>query len=268
MRYLSPRKVPAIVEHKGSGQDVVRFVEPRKGASRGPVEDHYLGVHGSAQVGERYRGVIQDWIERSLQVGWAPAGWDPGRTGHANVLTVGELVEGYRRYAGEVGGLARREERLDPEEVREYREMLDRGRELMRRGRPAGDWSGDRESFREGRSLVEQARRRYGGLDDALERLWNAQVLEDMVGDFGATAAAVMGDHELRMLRKKWTERGVPLSDRKGGLRFVRAVFSHVIGRGPRAEWNLERKHLQENAHEFGLDFGHVAADGRWVRTG
>src|SRR4051794_37921270 len=105
MRYLSPRMVPEMRPHKGSGRAVLRIVEPRdEGERRGRLRDVYLGVYGSAEVERKYEEAVRAWIERSLEVGWAPAGWEPDRTGHEGVLTVGELVGGFRRYLDRTWG--------------------------------------------------------------------------------------------------------------------------------------------------------------------
>jgi hypothetical protein len=284
MRILSPRKIPARSDHHGSGQAVVRFVDHREGDDRGHVDDVYLGVHGSEGIEDRYEAAVRDWIRRSLEVGWAPAEWKPAETGHEGVLTVAELVGGYRRNLDRSWGDDWQQVEIDEGQVREYRAALDRARELMRAGRPRGDssgrqrgdprgrlrikWGGDKEMFREGKKFLDEARGRYGYLDDGLERRWTARVLDDLIDDYGSWAAAVLGDRELRLLRKKWTERGVSLSDRKSGMKVVEDAYRYVIGRKPRAPWNLDRSVLEQNAQEFGLDLGAMGADGRWVRTG
>jgi len=112
MRYLSPRKTPAMSLHRASGQALVRFVEQREEHHRGPVRDVYLGLHGSAEAHERYDQEIREWVSRSLQVGWAPAGWQPAETGHNGVLTVQGLVEGYRRRLDAVWGLGWRRDEI------------------------------------------------------------------------------------------------------------------------------------------------------------
>ena len=254
--------------HRGSGQAVVRFVEHRKGGRRGLVDDRYLGVFGSAGVRERYEEEIGEWIERSLPVGWAPAGWEPARTGHEGVLTVEELVAGYRRHLAGGWGAGWWHAGAEPYVVREYREALERAHELMRKGRRRGDWSGDRRISREGKRLVLDARRRFGHLDDRLEKLWAARVLNDLVRDYGPMAAAVLGDRELRQLRGRWAADGRSLGDRKAGMVVVKDAYCYVVRREPRAPWDLDRGYLEEHAHEYGLDLGIVGADGRWVRTG
>ena len=243
---------------------MVRFVENREGGLRGPVEDLYLGVYGSAGVEERYGEEIREWIERSLQIGWAPAGWQPDRTGHEGVLTVEGLVGGFRRYLNEIWGENWEPFEPDPGKVQEFRAEQERARELMRRGR----WERDKKTLREGKLLSLQVRRRFQALDQSLERLWTSRVLGDLFEDMGSMAAAVVGDRELRQLRKKWTELDVPLVDRKAGMAVVRDAFFHVIGREPWAPWDLERSYLERNAHLYGVDFGVVGPDGRWVRTG
>jgi hypothetical protein len=275
MRYLSPRRIPKWSLHRGSGQAVVRFVEPREGDGRGRVEDRYLGVHGSAEVQANYEIAVRDWIERSLRVGWAPAGWKPAETRHEGVLTVGELVVGYRRYLARTTGEGWVHAEIDESQARAYRAALERAREMMRAGRPRGDSSsrergkrgGDKGMMREGKRLIAEARRRYGHLDDSLERCWTARVLDDLVGDHGTWAAAVLGDRELRRLREKWAERGVSLSDRKAGMEVIGDAFWYVIGREPEAPWDRPRDFLEQNADRFGLDLGMVGADGRWVRS-
>lgn len=278
MRYLSPRMVPKMGSHKGSGQAVLRIVEPRKEGElrRGPVQDIYLGVYGSAAVKQRYDEEVAKWIERSLRVGWAPAGWEPAKTGHEGVLTVAELVGGYRRYLVGTWGEDWPRVEMDEGQVREYQAALERARELMRAGRSRGNsrgrrrvrWGGDRELMRQGKHLLVEARGRYRHLDDSLERLWTARVLDDLVGDYGPWAAAVLGDRELRQLRNKWTERGVTLSDRKAGMEVVGNAYWHVIGREPKAPWDMPRSFLEQNANQYGLDLGIIGADGHWVRTG
>ena len=242
---------------------MVRFVEDRDGSRRGPVEDRYLGVYGSAGVEERYGEEIREWIERSLQIGWAPAGWQPDRTGHEGILTVEGLVGGFRRYLNEIWRENWEQVEPDPGRVKEFRAEQERARELMRRGR----WERDRNTLREGKLLSIQVRRRFEGLDQSLERLRAIQVLGNLIEDFGDTAAAVFGDRESRRLINKWTEFGVPLVDRKAGMALVRDAFFHVTGREPWAPWDLERSYLERNAHRFGVDFGVVGPDGRWVRT-
>ena len=237
-------------------------------------------MHDSAGVGGRYEEEIRKWIERSLPVGWAPAGWEPARTGHEGVLTVGGLVGGYRRYLSRIWGEDWQQVEMDENQVREYRATLERAREMMRAGRPRGDsrgsstgrqrinWGGDKDMMREGKQLLGEARGRYGHLDDGLERRWTARVLEDLTGDYGSWAAAVFGDRELRRLREKWAERGVSLSDRKAGMEVVGDAYWYVIGREPEATWDRPRSFLEQNADRYGLDLGIVGADGRWVRTG
>ena len=122
--------------------------------------------------------------------------------------------------------------------------------------------------MQEGKRLIADARRRYGQLDATMGKLWTARVLEDLAGDYGPWAAAVFGNRELRRLRKKWTERGVSLSDRKTGMEVVGHAYWYVIGREPKAPWNEPRNILEQNADKYGLDLGIVGADGRWVRTG
>lgn len=253
--------------HRGSGQTVVRFVDHPDRANRGPIQDVYLGVHGSDGVEGKYEEERRVWIELSLEVGWAPAEWKPAETGHEGVLTVGELVAGYRVRMDDVWGLGWQRVGVDPCEVEEWRAALERGWSLIRRGRRRGNWGGDREMVREGKQLVAEARVRFGHLDEACGKLWYARVLDDLEGDYGPWAAAVLGDRELRRLRKKWAEEGRSLSDRKTGMGVVRDAYCYVVGRQARAEWDLAREYLEQNADQFGLDRGIVRADGRWVRT-
>ncbi|SIO63342.1 hypothetical protein SAMN05444166_7318 [Singulisphaera sp. GP187] len=272
MRLLSPRKTPAMSLHRASGQALLRFVEYREGKCRGPVRDVYLGLDGSARAIGRYEEEIREWVSRSLHVGWGPAGWQPATTGHEGVLTVEGLVAGYRRHLDEVWGVEWQRGEMSSEEVLEYRTALERGRELTREGRPRKlgqevRWMGDRQLVRKGKLFVLEARRRYGHLDACIKRLWAAQVLQDLIDKFGPMSVAVIGDRELRRLRKAWDARGHSLSDRKSGMEVVRDAYCHVIGREARAPWDLDRSQLERNADRFGLDRGVVGPDGRWVRT-
>jgi len=251
---------------------MVRFVEYREGNRRGPVRDAYLGVHGSAGAIERYEQEIWKWVSQSLQVGWAPAGWQPAQTGHDGVLTVQGLVGGFKRYLESAWGEGWQLFEADPDQLREYKEALERARELRREGRPRKldrkvRWMGDREMVRESKRLGLEARLRYGHLDVGLDRLWTAKVLSDLLGRFGRMASAVSGDRELRQLRAKWKADGCSLSDRKTGMEVVQDAYWHVIGRKPEAPWDLDRSVLEKEPQRYGLDFGTVGADGRWVRT-
>lgn len=263
MRYLSPRKIPAKRLHC-SGQAVVRFVEH---VEKGRPRDVYLGVDGSAEINERYNKEVRDWIQWLLEAGSAPAEWKPAETGHEGVLTVGELVEGYRRHLTDVWGEGWQRVTIEEDRVREYGEALERGWDQMRRGRRTDSSIWDREGFREGKQLVEEARRRFGYLDEGRKKQWTAEALDDLLGKFGQMAAAVLGDRELRQLRRKWSVRGRSVVDRQAGMRVVKDAYCYVIGREPRAPWNLDRGSLEQKADEYGLDLGIVGDDGRWVRT-
>jgi len=264
MRYLSPRKIPDMSRHH-TGQAVVRFVGyGREGRPR----DVYLGAHGSVEADARYEEAVRDWSRWSLEVGSAPAGWKPAETGHEGVLTVGQLVEGYRRHLAEVRGEGWQRVGIEEDRVPEYEKALERGWEKMRTARRKGGSVWDRDGFREGKERVQEARRRYGHLDEGRERRWTVEVLDDLLGEFGRMAAAILGDRELRQLRKKWGDRGRSVVDRQAGMGVVTAAYCHVIGREPWAPWNLERGDLERRADTFGLDLGIVRAGGRWVRTG
>jgi hypothetical protein len=263
MKYLSPRTIPAMSRHR-TGQAVVRFAVHEEGDPK----DLYLGVYGSAGAKERYEKEVWDWTQWLLEVGWAPAEWKPAETGHSRVLTVGELVEGYRWHLAELWGEGWQRVRIDEDQVRAYREALDRGREQMKRGRRIDGSVWDRQGFREGKQLVDEARRRYGHLDEGLKKQWTEEVLDELLGDFGPVAAAVLGDRELRRLRGKLASRDLSFIDRKTGMGVVREAYCYVIGRKPCAPWNKDRSHLKQKANEYGVDLGIVGADGRWVRTG
>ena len=261
--------------HKGSGQSLVRFVEHREENRRGPVRDVYLGVHGSAAAGHRYDEEIRDWVDRSLRVGWCPESWQPARTGHAGVLTVGGVVEAFGERLAGSWGTGWRDVEVDAVQVRRYREDLERALELIRQARRMGRHDGSRQEHRgawdhelldQGKRLRREAGERFGHLDGGLHRLLTARVLEDLLGDFGPVAAAALGDRELRRLRAKWAGRGLSLSDRKVGMKVVQDAFVHVIGRKPSAPWDLDRSFLERHAEEYGLDLGIVGEGGRWVK--
>ncbi len=250
--------------HRGSGQALVRFVENREKGVRGQVCDVYLGVHGTARAWERYQEEIRGWVERSLRVGWCPEGWEPARTGHEGVLTVGELVQGYGRSLDLSLGEGWRRSEVDPVEVEEYRAALERAREQQRRGR----WERDRDLTRDGKLLASEARQRFGHLEADLENHRTAQVLDDLSEAFGPMAAAAFGDRELRVLRQSWAERGRSLVDRKEGTGVIRDAFAVIVGREPWAPHDRDRSYLEAYPHLFGLDLGYVGIDGRWVGTG
>ena len=250
--------------HRGSGQALVRFVEHREKGVRGRVRDVYLGVYGTSEAGHRYEQEIQGWVEGSLKVGWCPEGWEPARTGHEGVLTIGGLVVGYGRYLDQSLGMGWRRPEIDPVEAEEYRAALERAREQMRRGR----WGRDKELARDGKLIASEARRRFGHLEAGLDRLRTAQVLDDLGEAFGLMAAAAFGDRELRVLRRRWTDQGRPLVDRKEGTGVIRDAFAIVVGREPWAPHDRDRTYLEAYPHLFGLDVGYVGTDGRWVRTG
>jgi hypothetical protein len=264
MRYLSPRKIPKVSKHR-SGQAVMRFVGY---GQQGLPRDVYLGVHGSEEVEERYEDEVRDWIEWSLEGGSAPAGWKPAETGHEGVLTVGELVEGYRRHLAEIWGAGWQQVRIDEDQAWEYGDALQAGWAQMRSGRVRGGSVWDKDEFQKGKQRVKEARRRYGHLNEGLQKQWAMEVLGDLLREFGPLAAAVLGDKVLRPLRMTWVERGRSLVDRKLGMEVITDAYCYVIGRTPTAPWNLERGVLEQHADEFGVDRGIVRADGRWVRTG
>lgn len=273
MRHLSPRKVPSVSDHKGSGRAVVRFVEPGARARGGPIRDVYLGLCGSDEVEARYEEEVRRWIEESLRVGWAPAGWRPAETGHEGVLTVADLVDGYGRRLESNWGRDWRRVELDPLRVREYQEALEEARRLRREGRASEGrkprkWVGDRLRVRESRRLAGEARVRHGRLDADLDKERTARVLDDLVVEFGPTAAAVLGDRELRRLREKWAEEGLPLADRRLAARVVKDAYRYVVGRDPWAPWDVPRSRLEREVDRFGLDLGAVGKDGRWARSG
>ena len=264
LRHLSPRKTPAMSVHQGSGQALVRFVEDREKGVRGRVRDVYLGVRGAAGTRERYDEEIRGWVERSLRGGWCPEGWEPARTGHEGVLTVRELVQGFRTALDLTLGERWRRSEQDPVEVEEYRATLERAREQGRRGR----WSRDHDLIREGKLLALEARQRFGHLETDLANHYTAQVLEDLSESCGPMAAAAFGDRELRIIRQNWSEKGHSLVDRKEGTGVIKDAFAVVVGREPWAPHDLYRSHLEAEPHLFGLDLGYVGTNGRWVRTG
>ncbi len=245
--------------HRDSGQAVVRFRE----AGDPRVGDVYLGIYGTSQAGQRYAEEIAAWIERALEVGWCPDGWEPARTGHEGVLTVGGLVEGYRRYLDGIWGRGWRQVVVGAEDMDEYRKALERAWGLMRRGR----WEGDPDQVRDGRRLKSETRHRFEHLEADLGHFRTARMLTDLHDAYGSLAAAAFGDRELRALRRMWHDRGCSLAERKQGNATIRDAFVVVIGRRPKAPHDCARGFLEANPHLYGLDVGSMGSDGRWAKS-